>query len=67
MPSDSYMLIGLGCAALLAVWLVFSLVKKIFGLALLAALALGLFVLWNNPAMLHQLIAFASGVVGAQR
>ena len=61
------MLIGLGCAALLAVWLVFSLVKKIFGLALLAALALGLFMLWNNPVMLNQLIAFASGLLGTRQ
>ena len=61
------MLIGLGCAALLAVWLVFSLVKKIVGLALLAALALGLFMLWNNPAMLNQLIAFASGLLGTRQ
>ena len=45
-------LIGLGLAALLVIWLVFSVVKRIFGLLLLAALAVAGFVLWNNPALL---------------
>lgn len=49
---DNYTLIGLGLAALLVIWLVFSVVKRIFGLLLLAALAVAGFVLWNNPALL---------------
>lgn len=49
---DNYTLIGLGLAALLAIWLVFSVVKRIFGLLLLAGLAVAGYVLWNNPALL---------------
>ena len=37
MPTDNLTLIALGLGGLLIVWLVFSLIKKVFGLMLLAA------------------------------
>lgn len=66
MPSDTYVLIGLGCAALFAVWLVFSLIKKVFGLVLLAAVAVAGFMLWNNPDMQRSLIQWVLGIVGGR-
>lgn len=56
MSQDTYTLIGLGLAGLLAVWLVFSLVKKMLGILLLIALAVGGYVVWTNPDLQHQLI-----------
>ncbi|WP_193334366.1 hypothetical protein [Devosia beringensis] len=61
MPADNITLIGLGLAGLFIVWLVFSLVKKVFGLVLLAALVIGAYVLWNNPAMLQSLLNTVTG------
>jgi uncharacterized membrane protein YraQ (UPF0718 family) len=66
MGQVSYLLIGLGLAALFAVWLVYSLVKKILGLALLAALVVAGFVLWNNPAMLQSLLQTVSGFMASR-
>lgn len=66
MGQDSYLLIGLGLAALFAVWLVYSLVKKILGLALLAALVVAGFVLWNNPAMLQSVLQTVSGFMASR-
>ncbi|HCO55394.1 MAG TPA: hypothetical protein DIT93_10285 [Pelagibacterium sp.] len=52
-PTDSFSLIVIGAIALVAFWLVFSLVRKAFGLVLLVALAIGAWVLWSNPQLLH--------------
>ena len=51
-------LMGLGVAALVIVWLVFSVLKKVIGLLFLAAVVIGAFVLWQNPAMLQALLAW---------
>ena len=51
MATDDITLIGLGIAAIVVLWLVFSLVRKVFGLALIAALALGAWMLWTNPGL----------------
>ena len=64
MPQDTAMLMGLGIAAIVVVWLVFSVLKKLLGLLFLAALALGAVVLWNNPEMARGLMDAASGVLG---
>lgn len=37
----------------MVLWLVFSVLKKVFGLVLLAALVVGGFLLWRNPELLH--------------
>lgn len=49
-------MIGLGVAAVVVAWLVFSVFKKVLGLALLASLALGAWLLWSNPEMLRGLM-----------
>ncbi|WIJ25547.1 hypothetical protein [Devosia sp. RR2S18] len=63
--TDNYLLIGLGFAALLIAWMVFSLVKKVFGLVLVCAIVLAGLVLWTNPVLLDNLadtfFAFVGG------
>jgi hypothetical protein len=51
-------LLGLGVAAVVVAWLVFSVLKKVFGLLFVAALVVAGFVLWQNPAMLRGLISW---------
>lgn len=60
-PTDTLTLIGLGVAALVAVWLVFSLVRKLFGLVLLAGVAIGAWYLWSDPAAAQDLVDFVMG------
>ena len=64
MASDTYLLIGLGCVALFVVWLVFSLVKKLFGIALLIGVVIAGFVVWNNPDLQRAVIEWISGFMG---
>ncbi len=45
------------------VWLVFSVLKKVIGLLFLAAVVVAGFVLWQNPAMLHALVAWVQATV----
>jgi hypothetical protein len=66
MPTDNLTLIGLGLAGLFIVWLVFSLVKKVFGLVLLAALLIGAYLLWNNPVLLQSLLDTVGGFFGGR-
>ena len=56
MTNDTYVVVGLGLGALLVVWLVFSIFKKLLGFIFLAAVAGGGFMLWNNPSLLNSLI-----------
>ncbi len=60
------MLIGLGVAAVVVVWLVFSVFKRVLGLALLVAMAFGAWVVWSNPELQRSLIAFAVQFLGAR-
>ena len=54
MPTDPSTLIALGIGAVLLVWLVFSVIKKLFGVALIAALAFGAYMIWTNPELLRR-------------
>jgi NhaP-type Na+/H+ or K+/H+ antiporter len=54
MPTDTASLIVLGVGAALLLWLLVSVFKKLFGLALIAALAFGAYLLWTNPGLLNQ-------------
>jgi hypothetical protein len=45
-------------------WLVFSVLKKLMAVALLAAAALAGFVLWQNPTLLNALISWLRQVAG---
>jgi hypothetical protein len=64
MPTDDMTLIGLGLAGLFIVWLAFSLLKKVVGLAVLAALIIGGFVLWSNPEMRRAMLDGLAGLFG---
>ena len=50
-PTDTTTLIALGVGAVIVVWLIFSVVKKVFGFLFLGALAFGLFMVWQNPEL----------------
>lgn len=63
---DNYTMIGLGFAALLVVWLVFSLIRKIMGMALLATLALGAYLIWVNPDLRASVFTTVMGLFGAR-
>lgn len=56
--------IVIAAIALLAVWLVFSLVRKAFGLLLLAAVGVAAYVLWSNPDLLEALKRWAADLLG---
>ncbi len=49
MPTDLSSLLVLGIGAAILLWLVFSVMKKLFGLALIAALVFGGYMLFTNP------------------
>ncbi|MBB4051568.1 ABC-type bacteriocin/lantibiotic exporter with double-glycine peptidase domain [Devosia subaequoris] len=49
MPHDYPTLVILGIGAAILLWLIFSVMKKLFGLALIAALVFGGYMLWTNP------------------
>lgn len=62
-PTDTITLIGLGVAALVAVWLVFSLVRKVFGFLLLIAIGIGAWYLWTNPETAQALLGSVMGFI----
>jgi uncharacterized membrane protein YccC len=64
MTGDTLTLIGLGVGAVVILWLVFSVMKKVFGFLLLGAIAFGAWMLWNNPDMRDALTGFATGLLG---
>ena len=49
MLTDMSSLLVLGIGAAILLWLIFSVMKKLFGLALIAALVFGGYMLWTNP------------------
>ena len=55
---------GLGVAAIVVIWLVFSVLKKVIGLLFLVGLAVAAFVLWQNPEMQRSLIDWVRGFIG---
>jgi len=54
MPTDTVSLLMLGIGAAILLWLVVSVVKKLFGVALIAALVFGAYMIWINPDLLTQ-------------
>ncbi|SEP65753.1 hypothetical protein SAMN05428969_0339 [Devosia sp. YR412] len=56
-------LIGLGVAAVVVVWLVFSVLKKVIGLLFLAAVAFGAYMLWQDPALRDRVIDWIQGFI----
>ena len=55
MTADTYTLLGLGVGAVILLWLVFSVLKKVVGFLFLIAIAASAWMLWSNPEMLHGL------------
>jgi hypothetical protein len=55
MTSETTILFGLGIAAVIAVWLVFSIFRKIIGFVFLAAVAAGIYYVWRNPSVVEGL------------
>ncbi|ODT50673.1 hypothetical protein [Devosia sp. 63-57] len=64
MPNDPNSLIGLAVVAVIVLWLVFSVLKKLFGLALVAAIVGAAAFLWFNPGLAAQLWTQAQMMLG---
>lgn len=64
MPNDPNSLISLAVVAIIVLWLVFSVLKKLFGLALIAAIVGAGAFLWFNPGLANQLWMQAQMMLG---
>lgn len=64
MPNDPMTLMGFGIGAIVVIWLVFSVVKKLVGVAIVLALAAGGWFLYTNPAYLNEIIAWVRQYTG---
>jgi len=64
MPNDPQTLIGLAVGAVIVLWLVFSVLKKLFGLALVASIIAVIAFFWFNPEMAGHLWAQAQMLLG---
>ena len=51
----------MGVAAIVVVWLAFSILKKVIGFAVLIAFLIAGYMLWTNPVLLRQVLAFLPG------
>jgi len=56
-------LVGLGVAAVVIAWLVFSVLKKVIGLLFLAAVAFAAYMMWQDPALRDQVINWIQGFI----
>lgn len=54
MPTDTSSLLILGVGAAILLWLAFSILKKLVGVALLAAAVFAAYIVWTNPSLLRQ-------------
>ncbi len=66
MPNDAQTMIGLAVGAIIVIWLVFSVLKKLFGLALIAGIVALIAFVWFNPEMAGQLWSQAQAFLGAR-
>ncbi|WP_156386016.1 hypothetical protein [Devosia sp. Root685] len=64
MPTDPLTLMGFGTGAVVIIWLIFSVVKKVVGIAIVLALAAGGWFLWTNPQHLAPIIAYVRQYTG---
>lgn len=63
-PTDPLTLMGLGIGAVVIIWLVFSVVKKMVGIAIVLALVAGGWFLWTNPQHLQPIVAYIRQYTG---
>ncbi len=64
MPNDPQTLISLAVGAVIVLWLVFSVLKKLFGLALVAGIVALVAFFWFNPEIADQLWSQAQIMLG---
>ena len=64
MPTDPLTLMGFGIGAVVIIWLIFSVVKKVVGIAMVLALVAGGWFLWTNPQHLAPIIAYIRQYTG---
>jgi hypothetical protein len=64
MPTDPLTLMGFGIGAIVVIWLVFSVVKKMVGIAIVLALAAGAWFLYTNPQQLAPIMAWVRQFTG---
>ena len=43
---------------MVVLWLIFSVLRKVMGIAIVIALAVGAWVVWNNPELLAAIMAY---------
>jgi len=63
-PTDPMTLMSFGIGAVIVVWLIFSILKKMVGIAIVLALAAGGWFLWTNPQHLGPIIAWVRQFTG---
>ncbi|ODT67915.1 MAG: hypothetical protein ABS75_22310 [Pelagibacterium sp. SCN 63-23] len=64
MPNDPQSMIGLAVGAIIVIWLVFSVLKKLFGLALIAGIVAAIAFLWFNPEVARELWTQTQTMIG---
>ncbi|MDP9835429.1 ABC-type bacteriocin/lantibiotic exporter with double-glycine peptidase domain [Neorhizobium huautlense] len=52
-PEDIYSLLVMVVIALVAIWLVMFVVRKLIGIAIIAGLVIGGFMIWQDPSLLR--------------
>lgn len=52
-PEDIYSLLVMVVVALVAIWLVMFVVRKLIGIAIVAGLVIGVFMIWQDPSLLR--------------
>lgn len=53
-----------GLLAIVVIWFVFAIVRRLIGIVLLGAVALGAWMIWNDPQLLMSIRDFAADSVG---
>jgi hypothetical protein len=53
LPKDIYSLLVMAVVVVAGIWLVLFLVRKLIGIALLAAIVIGGLMAWHNPVLLR--------------
>ena len=64
MPNDPMTLMGFGIGAVVVIWLIFSVVKKMVGFAIVLGLAAGAWFLYANPQHLAPIMAYIRQYTG---
>jgi uncharacterized membrane protein YgcG len=63
-PTDPITLLGLGIGAVVVIWLIFSVVKKMVGVIIVLALVGGAWFLWTNPQHMATVMAWFRQITG---